>query len=64
MDDEWARIAETITTAMEQAVEQGRLRRAKAEREKGKKRGSATDYEPGIVSFIDLLGFRARLPGG
>ncbi|WP_434730713.1 hypothetical protein [Rhizobium binae] len=62
MDDEkWARAAETITAAMDKAVEQGRRRRAKAEREKARARANATDYEPGIVTFIDVLGFRAML---
>ncbi|MBX4898759.1 hypothetical protein [Rhizobium bangladeshense] len=62
MDDErWERAAGTIAAAMEKAVEQGRRRRAKVERERAKARASATDYEPGIVTFIDVLGFRAML---
>ncbi len=62
MDDKkWKRTAETITVAMDKAVEQGRRRRAKVEREKAKAHANATDYEPGIVTFIDVLGFRAML---
>jgi hypothetical protein len=62
MDDEkWVRAAKTITTAMDKALVQGRLRRAKEERNKAKARANAADYEPGIVTFLDVLGFRAML---
>ena len=60
-DDKWAQTAETIETAIEKAVRQGRRRRAKREREVAKSRADAAGYEPGIVTFIDILGFRAML---
>lgn len=60
-DDKWAQTAETTETAIEKAVRQGRRRRAKREREVAKSRADAAGYEPGIVTFIDILGFRAML---
>lgn len=62
MDDEkWAQTSGAISAAIDKAVKQGSRRRAKAEREKAKAHANATDYEPGIVTFIDVLGFRAML---
>ncbi|WCK05864.1 MULTISPECIES: hypothetical protein [Agrobacterium] len=60
-DEKWARAAGAIEAAMGKAVAQGRRRRAKVERDKAKARAGAADYEPGIVTFIDVLGFRAML---
>ncbi|WP_245285061.1 MULTISPECIES: hypothetical protein [Agrobacterium] len=60
-DEKWARAAGAIEAAMDKAVAQGRRRRAKVERDKAKARAGAADYEPGIVTFIDVLGFRAML---
>ncbi|TCP99550.1 hypothetical protein C8J46_103438 [Sphingomonas sp. PP-F2F-A104-K0414] len=43
------------------AITDGSQRRERRERERTKARGSIDGYEPGIVSFIDILGFRALL---
>ncbi|MBX5273205.1 hypothetical protein HJB99_31945 [Rhizobium sp. NLR17b] len=60
-DEESGRAAGAIMAAIDKAVAQGRRRRAKVERDKAKARADAADYEPGIVTFIDVLGFRAML---
>ncbi len=60
-DERWGKAAGAIETAVENAVAQGRRRRAKIERERAKAHANAADYEPGIVTFIDVLGFRAML---
>lgn len=46
---------------MDKAVAQGRRRCAKVGRDKTKARAGAPDYERDIVTFIDVLGFRAML---
>lgn len=53
--------AEAIRAKLEHAIVAGERRRAKAAREKAKARANAANYEPSIVSFIDVLGFRALL---
>ncbi len=51
----------TLHATIEKAVEEGRRRRARADREKANARAVAANYEPAIVSFIDVLGFRTLL---
>ncbi|AGB73105.1 MULTISPECIES: hypothetical protein [Rhizobium] len=46
---------------LNKAVAQGRRQREKVEREKSKARANASNYEPAIASFIDVLGFQALL---
>jgi len=52
---------EALRTKIERAVAAGQRRRANAERKKARARANAASYEPSIVSFIDVLGFRALL---
>lgn len=52
---------EALRAKAERAVITGRYRREKAARAKDKARENASSYEPAIVSFIDVLGFRALL---
>lgn len=62
MDDErWVLAAGAIEVAIDKAVVQGRRRRESVNRDRAKTRADAADYEPGIVTFIDVLGFRAML---
>ncbi len=62
MDDErWVLAAGAIEAAIDKAVVQGRRRRERVNRDRAKTRADAADYEPGIVTFIDVLGFRAML---
>lgn len=53
--------AEALYAKLDRAVADGQRRRAKAERKKARARANAANYEPSIVSFIDVLGFRALL---
>lgn len=53
--------AEALRAKLERAVVAGRRRRAKADREKARARANVASYESSIVSFIDVLGFRALL---
>ncbi len=52
---------DALYAKLERAVVAARRRRARAERAKAKARGNAGNYEPSIVSFIDVLGFRELL---
>ncbi len=52
---------ETIDATIERAVARGRRLRARAAKAKEQARANAGHYEPAIVSFIDVLGFRAML---
>lgn len=62
MDEEsWVLATGAIEAAVDKAVVQGRRRRERVKRDKAKTRADAADYEPGIVTFIDVLGFRAML---
>jgi hypothetical protein len=52
---------EALRAKLEQAIVAGQRRRDKAKREKARAQANAASYEPSIVSFIDVLGFRSLL---
>lgn len=51
----------SVAGRIAKAITDGSQRRERREREQTKARGNINGYEPGIVSFIDILGFRALL---
>lgn len=51
----------SVAGRISKAITDDSQRRERRERERTKARGSIDGYEPGIVSFIDILGFRALL---
>ncbi|MCD2180302.1 hypothetical protein [Rhizobium sp. C1] len=59
--DNPTRATDAVIAVIDKAVEHGRRQRAKAQRMKAKARANAAAYEIAIVSFIDVLGFRAML---